>query len=94
MNGQASGLSKKEEEVEEAWLSFYEKSSQGAQKEIGLGYYGAAKTRGVLGKCKKEFAGIWTAQGSMLMDTRNEDRHVLSAAYNLEKTGNLGISTW
>ena len=40
---------------------------------------------GILRECKKEPVGIWTAQGSMLMDTRNEDRHVLLAAYDLKK---------
>ena len=41
----------KKEKVEEAWPSFCKKSSQGAQKEIGLGYLKATRTReGILGK--------------------------------------------
>ena len=40
---------------------------------------------GILKKCKKGSAGIGTTQGSILMDTRNEDRHVPSAAYGSEK---------
>ena len=41
---------------------------------------------GVLGKWKKESAKIWIAQGSMLIDTRNEDRHVPSVAHDSEKS--------
>ena len=37
---------------------------------------------GILGKCKKESVWTWTAQGSMLMDTRIKERHVPSAAHN------------
>ena len=36
----------------------------------------------ILGKCRKEPVGIWTAQGSMLMDTRNEGRRVPLADYD------------
>ena len=76
----------KEEKVEEAWPSLCEKSYQWAQEETGLGYFGAAKTKeGILGKCKKESAGRCTAQGSMLMDTKNKKRHVPSAIYNSEE---------
>ena len=43
---------KKEEKGEEAWPNLYEKNLQGAQKETGLGYLGAARTNeGILGKC-------------------------------------------
>ena len=65
----------------------------------GLGHLGATKIRkGILGKCRKESAGSWTAQGSMLMDTRNEERHISSAAYNsedriLETNDDLGTNT-
>ena len=43
---------KKEEKGEEAWPNLYEKNPQGAQKETGPGYLGAARTNeGILGKC-------------------------------------------
>ena len=72
---------KKEEKGEEAWPNLYEKNPQGAQKETGLGYLGAARTnKGILGKCQKESTGKWTAQGSMLMDILNKERHVASTA--------------
>ena len=89
----------KEEKAEEAWPSLCEKSSQWVQEETGLGYFGATKTKeGILGKCKKESAGRWTAQGSMLMDTKNKERHVSLATYNseekaLETDDDLGTST-
>ena len=89
----------KEEKAEEAWPSLCEKSSQWVQEETGLGYFGAAKTKeGIIGKCKKESAGRCTAQGSMLMDTKNKKRHVPSAIYNseeksLETDDDLGTST-
>ena len=91
---------KKEEKVEKAWLGLCEKSSQWAQKEIGPGYLGDTTTReGILRKCKKELVGSWIAQGNMLMDIRNEQRHVPSAAYNskekaLETNDDLRTSTW
>ena len=44
-------------------------------------YFGIARTREILRKCRKGLAGILTAQWSMLKDTRNEDRHVPSTAY-------------
>ena len=76
----------KEEKKEEAWPNLCEKSSQGAQKETRPGYLRATRTReGILGKCKKESARSWTAQGSILMDTRNEEIHVPSVAYNSEE---------
>ena len=75
-----------EEKVEEAWPSLCEKNLQGAQKETGSGYLGAAKSRErILGKSKKQLAGSWIAQGNMLMGTRNEERHVPSAACNSEE---------
>ena len=56
------------------------------KKWARLGYLGIAKTRErILGKCRKESAGTWIAQGSMLMDTRNEERYVPSAAHNPEE---------
>ena len=74
-----------EEKIEEAWPSLCEKNPQGAQKEIGPGYRRAAKSRErILGKSKKQLARSWIAQGSMLMGTRNEKRHVSSATYNSE----------
>ena len=49
---------KKEEKGEEAWPNLYEKNSQGAQKETGLGYLGAARlTRGSLGSARKNQLG-------------------------------------
>ena len=36
-------------------------------------------------KCRKESARIWTVQESMLMDIRNKERHVPSAAYDSEE---------
>ena len=76
----------KEEKAEEAWPSLCEKNPQRAQKETEPGYRGTARTReGIIGKCKKESAGSWTGQGSMLMGTRNEERHVPSTACNLEE---------
>ena len=75
-----------EEKVKEAWSSLYEKNPQGAQKETGSGYRGAAKSRErILEKSKKQLAGSWIAQGSMLMGTRNEERHVPSTACNSEE---------
>ena len=41
--------------------------------------------RGIHGKCKKELVGIWTAQGSVLMDTRNIGRCIPLADYDSEK---------
>ena len=57
------------------------------------------ETKEILKKCRKGSAEILTAQGSMLMDTRNEDRHVPSATYDSErkkkkKADDLGISIW
>ena len=75
-----------EEKVEEAWPSLYEKNPQGAQKETRPRYRRAAKTReGILGKCRKQSAGSWTAQGSMLMGIRNKEKHVPSVACNSEE---------
>ena len=77
---------KKEEKVEEAWSSLCEKNPQGAQKETELRYWGDARTKeGIIGKCRKKSAGSWTTQGSMLMGTKNEERHVPSAACNSEE---------
>ena len=90
----------KEEKAEEAWPSLCEKSSQWVQEETGLGYFGATKTKeGILGKCKKESAGRWIAQKSMLMGTRNEERHVPSTTCNPEKKAlktdnDLGTNTY
>ena len=90
---------KKEEKGEEAWPNLYEKNPQGAQKETGPGYLGAARTNeGIPEKCWKESAGKWIAQGSMLMDIRKKERHVPSAACNskekaLETDDDLGTST-
>ena len=89
-----------EEKVEAAWPSLCEKNLQGAQKETGSGYLGAAKSRErILGKSKKQLAGSWIAQGNMLMGTRNEERHVPSVAYNseektLETGDDLGTNTY
>ena len=90
----------KKEKVEETWPSLCEKNPQGAQKEIGLGYRRATRTReGILGKCRKQSSGSWMAQGSMLMGTRNKERYVPSAACNseektLEIADNLGTNTY
>ena len=65
----------------------------------GPEYFAVAKTReGVLRKCRKESAKKWIAQGSMLMDTRNDERHVSLVACNseekaLETDDDLGTST-
>ena len=89
-----------EEKAEEAWPSLYEKKPQGAQKEIGPGYRGAAKSRDkILGKSKKQSVGSWIGQGTMLMGTRNQKRHVSSAACNskektLKTTDDLRTSTY
>ena len=89
-----------EEKAEEPWPSLCEKNPQGAQKEIGPGYRGAAKSREkILGKSKKQSAGSWIGQGSTLMGTRNEKRHVSSVACNSEEktlktTDDLRTSTY
>ena len=88
------------EKAEEAWPSLCEKNPQGAQKDIGPGYRGAAKSREkILGKSKKQSAGSWIGQGSTLMGTRNEKRHVSSVACNSEEktlktTDDLRTSTY
>ena len=51
------------------------------------------KPKGILKECGKEPTEIWTAQGSMLMDTRNEKRYVPSAAYDSKGANDLGINT-
>ena len=56
----------------------------GPRKGLDQDTLGLPKPR-ILGKCKKGSAGIGTTQGSMLMDTRNGDRHVPSIAFGLEK---------
>ena len=90
----------KAKKAKEVWPSLCEKNLKEAQKEIGPGYRGAAKTReGILEKCRKQSVGSWTAQGSMLMGTRNEERHVPSVAYNseektLETRDDLGTNTY
>ena len=70
------------------------------KKRTGPRYLRTAKAReGILEKCKKESARIWTAQGGMPIGIRNEGIHVPSATHNskekLWKTdGDLGINTW
>ena len=83
----------KEEKGKEVWPSLCEKNSQGAQKETRPRYLEIARTKGILGKCQEESAGIWTTQGSMLMDTRNKDRHVPSAAYDSRKESHAPLSS-
>ena len=90
----------KEEKAEEAWPRLCEKNPQEVEKETGLGYRGAARTKeGILGKCMKQSAGSWIAQGSMLIGIRNEERHVPSVACNseektLETTDDLETNTY
>lgn len=56
------------------------------KKWTGPRYFGTARNKEeILKKFTKELAGIQTAQGSMLMGIRNEERHVLSVAYNSEE---------
>lgn len=44
--------------------------------------------------CRKKSVGIGTAQGSILMDTKNEGGYVISATHDSEKKADrLGIST-
>jgi len=43
------------------------------------------QNHGILGKYMKGSAKTLTAQGSMLMDIKNEDRHFPLATYGLEK---------
>jgi len=88
----------KEEKAKGTWPNLCKKSSQEAQKEIGLAYLGVARTReGIIGKCNKELAGSWTAQESMFMDIMNEERrpisHLQLERKALKTNNNLGTGT-
>ena len=72
MEGQAIGL-RNGEKGKEGLSPAFVKNSRGAQKGTGLGYLGITKAKGILRECRRELVRIWTAQESMLMDTRNED---------------------
>ena len=48
---------------------------------------------GILKICRKKLTRIRTAQGSMLMDTKNEGGYIPSATHGLKKADGLGINT-
>ena len=83
MNRQALGLRRKKKM--DAQPSLCEKIFLGSLERDWTRIPWDSQKPGILRKCKKGSARIVTTQGSMLMDTRNEDRHVLSAAHGLEK---------
>ena len=85
MNEQALGLRKERKRKKEAQPSFCEKYFLGIPERDWTKIPQDAQKPGFLGKCKKRLAGIGKTQVSMRMDTRNEDRHVPSAAYGSEK---------
>ena len=85
MNGQALGLRKERKKKMDAQPILYKKIFLGSLERDWTRIPWDSQKLGILGKCRKGSAGIVTVQGSMLMNTKNEDRHVLSAAHGSEK---------
>ena len=87
MNGQALGLRKERKKKMDAQPILYKKIFLGSleRERDWTRIPWDSQKLGILGKCRKGLAGIVTVQGSMLMNTKNEDRHVLSAAHGSEK---------
>ena len=86
MKWQALSLRREKKEKKKLGLTFVRRTPKDPKKRLDQNTLELPESWGVLGKCKKESARIWTAQGSMLIDTRNEDRHVPSVAHDSEKS--------
>ena len=86
MKGQALGLRNGEKGKEKLGLAFVRRIPKEPKKGLDKDTLELPKPGGILEECRKETTRIWTTQGSMLMDTRNEDRLVPSATYDLEKS--------
>ena len=85
MNGQALGLRKERKKKMDAQPILYKKIFLGSLERDWTRIPWDSQKLGILGKCRKGSARIVTVQGSMLMNTKNKDRHVLSAAHGSEK---------
>ena len=85
MKGKALGSRKGEKGKEKFGPAFVRRIPAELGKGLDQDTLELPELGGILRECKKEPVGIWTAQGSILMDTRNEDRHVSLAAYDLKK---------
>ena len=62
------------------------RSPREPRKGLDQDILGLPEPGGSSGSAGKGLARIWTTQGSMLMDTKNKDRHVPSAAHDSEKS--------
>ena len=76
MKGEALSLRKGRKEKEKPGLAFEGRIPKELRKGWDQDSLELLELRGILGKCRKEPVRIWIAQGSILMDTRNEGRHV------------------
>ena len=86
MKGEALSLRKGRKEKEKPGPAFEGRIPKEIRKGLDQDSLELLELGGILGKCRKEPVGIWTAQGSMLMDTRNEGRHVPLADYDSKKS--------
>ena len=85
MKGEALSLRKGRKEKEKPGPTFDGRIPKEPRKGLNQDTLELLELGGILGKCRKEPVGIWIAQGSVLMDTRNECRHVSLADYDSEK---------
>ena len=76
MKGEALSLRKGRKEKEKPGLAFEGRIPKELRKGWDQDSLELLELRGILGKCRKKPVRIWIAQGSILMDTRNEGRHV------------------
>ena len=76
MKGEALSLRKGRKEKKKPGLAFEGRIPKELRKGWDQDSLELLEPGGILGKCRKEPVRIWIAQGSMLMDTRNEGRHV------------------
>ena len=85
MNGQTLGLRKQRKRKNEAQPSFSEGNFLGSLERDWTRIRWDSQKPGILRICRKKLAGTGTTQGSMLVNIKNGDGYVPSAAYGSKK---------